>query len=402
MKIKSGILLVLFCLTLFWAYRSFKYQEEVVIVTQPIKYKDSISFTLERQIHFKMDSVSEPSNIQCLEYFNDKGDSGTLTFLNSENNTIYQYSLNDFNLLRRIPLNEFGYTLGDKIQGYHFLSSDSALIYSYTKMQISLLSFSHGKLLNKRIADRINDEISNVYPYICTGAPILYSKKNNDVILSGCSSDEGGTYMQNKQRNVIAKFNIQSGDVTFSLKYPQFYWSSNWGGAGGFRRTWIDQVDGNNAIVSFMADNFVTLYNFETGAEKRYYAGSKYCKAIKSLPYTPNYYDFISSNNIYKYYCENFSYTIIKYDPYNQLYYRIGNLPNFNLDARGPHAENKQKTIIILNKNFTKVGEVLLPLDVYNAFNLFVDKEGLYIQLNDKNNDVLSFQHFAITPLHKN
>ena len=84
--------------------------------------------------------------------------------------------------------------------------------------------------------------------------------------------------------------------------------------------------------------------------------------------------DFVWKNPLYL----NF-----KYDPYNQLYYRIAQKPvkEKHLQDAKTGDIKREETVIILDEKFNKVGEVKLEFDKYQTFEMIVTKHGLLIPL---------------------
>lgn len=99
------------------------------------------------------------------------------------------------------------------------------------------------------------------------------------------------------------------------------------------------------------------------------------------------------------------SYGPFLYDPYRNLYYRIAFPPmEFEKDI---NASELMKfglhyfSIMILNKDFQILDEILMPKDTYNPFTMFIDKDGLYISeshfLNPNfNEDIIPLRRFKI------
>lgn len=106
--------------------------------------------------------------------------------------------------------------------------------------------------------------------------------------------------------------------------------------------------------------------------------------------------------------CELPSYGNLIYDKYRDVYYRFAfpetvfeNEKNF-MDIY--HNGRKQFSIIILDKNMNIVGETLFPEYMYNAYLLFVRKDGLYISVShfkrqDFDENVLRFQKIELVYL---
>ena len=104
-------------------------------------------------------------------------------------------------------------------------------------------------------------------------------------------------------------------------------------------------------------------------------------------------------------FCENSWYGNMLYDKYRKVYYRIA-YPKTTIEKGIRPMEllafgRKNFSIIILDKNFNKIGETLFPDYTYNPGIMFIDEDGLYISdshyLNPNfNDDILSFRKFDL------
>ncbi|MEG1333890.1 MULTISPECIES: DUF4221 family protein [Bacteroides] len=106
--------------------------------------------------------------------------------------------------------------------------------------------------------------------------------------------------------------------------------------------------------------------------------------------------------------CELPSYGNLIYDPYRDVYYRFA-FPKAEFGAEKNfmdiyHNGRKQFSIIILDKDMNVVGETLFPEYTYNAYLLFVRKDGLYVSAThfkrpDFDENRLRFQKIALVKL---
>ena len=93
------------------------------------------------------------------------------------------------------------------------------------------------------------------------------------------------------------------------------------------------------------------------------------------------------------------------YDPFREIYYRfvvIGNDPDSRVSPQKAISYSPHFSIILLDKNFKKIGEVTFENNSNYVFtNSFIGLKGLYISNNHPDNptneeDYLSFTLFEL------
>ena len=343
-----------------------------------------------RTISFDMDSVTDPNSLDYFQLYQDKTVT-SLTFLNPATDNIYFYSLPSGTFGKKLPLQEFDIAHSEKIQGYYLLNQDSLLVYAYENAKLYLLHTSKGKLLSQTIGFDSQTGFQNVYPFVSGRSPVYFNQSSGKIYFSGFYSDEGGGYELDKQKNVLAVYQLQNATIDYRIHYPAFYWGHNWGGAGGYRQAYIVPNEKKGIVAaSFMASHNLCVYDEATGKMSYPFAGSRYIDKIQSMPYSSNYYDFLNIWDIYNYYLTNPSYSSIHYDRYRDLYYRIAELP-LSSKTYYKTKQQKPKTLIILNNQFSIQDEIKLP-DGTAADGMLIAQEGIYFKKQDGNENKLSFE----------
>lgn len=391
-----GLLLIMTALAIF-GFRNMKYTEVVKVYNNTSLNIPQIEFDATLCKSFKMDSLTEPSNIRYLETYSDSLDNREyLTFLNPDINTIYIYDLMTTELKRKINLSIYGFNMASKIQGYHMLNKDSLLVYSYKDAKLSLLSLKSGVVLSKTIGNKFGSNIETVHPFVSTRTPLLFAE-NKNVYLSGFSTDEGGAGKEDKNRNTVALFSLSSGDLNYGVHYPKQYWGVNWGGGGGLRQVFTDLMH-DKLLVSFMADHNVYLFSKDLTSVDTVYFGSQNIKEIFSMNYSTLYFEFIPFYKVYDYYLTTPNYSIIKYDKYRGLLYRIAEHPElFKVDG----ILKKKKSVMVMNNNFKLLGEWQLPNLKYDINEMLVTKDALLLRKKGDSDEVLSFCELKMIPSSK-
>jgi hypothetical protein len=141
-------------------------------------------------------------------------------------------------------------------------------------------------------------------------------------------------------------------------------------------------IDGKSFIVSFPADE--NIYQLDTNGKilNKYLAKSDFF-TMKIEPAKEEGQEVLE-----KYYLNNPAFANILSDPYRKVYYRFA-LQKYDGKEVVPTAfvaSFKPLSVIILNEQFEKIGETLLPADKHFILNAFVGKRGLYISNAHPNN----------------
>ena len=88
---------------------------------------------------------------------------------------------------------------------------------------------------------------------------------------------------------------------------------------------------------------------------------------------------------------EQVQYTGIYYDRWNQLYYRLLTLPESEWDGNTRAFPSRHLAVIILDKDFQKVGEYNIKEKTNRYGSCFVSPEGLHINILSDNDDYMTF-----------
>jgi hypothetical protein len=393
----AAVVSVILLSTLFYA---FKFETPRVVTQHNFGDLNSI---LEKEVVdtvvLKLDSATSPFTINYYELSNETG-KPLLTFLNRDEGAIYRYNLSTLSLYDVVPLKAYGFSEKDKIQGFHFMNKDSVLIYNYTNAELTLLSLKGGKIFKRSLYDYTRPYEEKVYPNTFTGARISYEKSLHHVYLVGFYSDELGTYAMDKLKNVFTAFDLKTGQIRYDIHYPELYWGINWGGVSGFRKVFYDLNERKNlAVFSFMADHTITVHDTKIGKTWNVNAGSRYFDSISSLPYDQLYFEFMKKGVGISHYLHSPSYGAIIYDRYRDLYYRIAEQPvkqGFNPEQATRY---KTKSIIVLNRDFERLGEALLPVNTYDTFNFFVGPKGIYFRRFESSDEQVTFHALLFKPI---
>lgn len=190
--------------------------------------------------------------------------------------------------------------------------------------------------------------------------------------------------------NLLLKINLQNKEFEYLLNGPEKYFDKIHGAY--FSHHSMVMNEDEEIIISYPIDSEIAIFNPENKNLNWYYGGSKHFHEIPdwSKP---------ASGHSEKFYIESDSYREIIYDKWRDVYYRMAYRKVDYVDKNGLRVNWNYKlpSIIILDKDFKKIGEYDLPKNTYYTRNTFVGAKGLYISINHEENldadeNYLSFQ----------
>lgn len=201
---------------------------------------------------------------------------------------------------------------------------------------------------------------------------------------------------------VALSLNIQTDSLNLlPFNYPSFPGADN-----KFKPFSVEEYisrcyNNEKFIYSFYFDENIYIANKKHDSVIKKVAKSEYINEVKVW----NDYGQLTVRDI----VENPNYGNILYDKYRDVYYRIA-YPKISTDIKLRDKElleilqygRKKFSIIILDNNFNKIGETMMPEDTYNSQLMFIREDGLYISTSypmksDYDDNILGFQKFKLT-----
>jgi hypothetical protein len=338
--------------------------------------------------YFHLDeNTTQVSNYMQLFTIND-----TLIFslFNPAMYDVLIYDINTGDCIDKIHLFKEGpNAVTNGIQGYYIINKDSIYLYDYWLKNITLIN-KKGEILEKiELVDKFetfeNNNIISNSPFPLSDLPIHII--NNNMILQGMDGMNSHN-LKNPQYSVTAIYNLSTDRIYFRNFYPDIYGKNNlpekWG-AFSYRVVPYDINSEYEMVLSYPADDSISVYNMFTDETKRYYAGSS--GKYKISPMNKNATRAVQQVH----YLEHAQYAGIFYDKYNKLYYRLILKPLKEYNLNDNSSLLKELSVIILDDLFNKVGEydLIEKTDKYRA--CFVTSEGLYINILSEDDDFLKF-----------
>ena len=332
------------------------------------------------KVSFSLDSVTTP-NISYLKYTT-LGDSLYFSFLNPFNNSIYLYDYSSRNLAKTISL-----TSDKKISAYEIISKN--LIAAYQKKTYDLTLQDDKGSIKKTINIPPQKGSNGYYSYPTTHASLIH-RQGKLYLVGGHLSN----VKVQENSHCVAEINIDSEEFKYLYQYPEIYQKYFFGGSH-YRMDISYDYNSNEDVfvVSFPASH--KLYKTAD-----FITDTEFC-ASSSLTDMIDQYPYDNQDKTFDYVSENLYYHSIKYDPYNNVYYRLCLLP---LADKESEVYSRDLSVVILDQNLNKIGEKVLKnfSDYYlgNIASIHVSPDGLLFQKKNYKKDESSI-NFTIYKLAK-
>lgn len=193
--------------------------------------------------------------------------------------------------------------------------------------------------------------------------------------------------------NLMLLLNLKTGKTRTILKYPDQYSKATWGEHLYDFYTTYNSNEGK-FVVSFPNDHYI--YVLSHGSKPlQFYSGGDSVLHVNPFSFStsntkPNEDDIekeLNNLRIQRYYHRIF------YDQFNNVYYRFVSpaLKDFDKNL------GTQFSIIILDKNFNKIGEQNFKREDYTQLSTFISSEGLCLLRDGDTEDKLEYDIYKLT-----
>jgi hypothetical protein len=288
------------------------------------------------------------------------------------------------------------------VQGILVINSDSVFIFPTLTVRGSLLINDSGEVLNRYMPPRDKSIEESLVNHISFGSMPTILNKGRLRFIQLPMFELSNPANINDEFKFEVSYNIEANTLEFVEEsgFPDFYQDKIW--AGGDLQVSRIEDDFERVIYSWKyLDSLIYISN---GKEYKISARSIYKKnEIKPFSMIPE------QEKEGKALIENPKYYGIYYDPYRKLYYRTFQIPGiYDQDAIPNEMDaKKQFSVIVLDKDFKIIKEVIFPGGIYNVYRAFVGKKGFYLPKNNILNpelreDNLSIDVFDFTQDEKN
>ena len=138
--------------------------------------------------------------------------------------------------------------------------------------------------------------------------------------------------------------------------------------------------DSNEFVISWFASDSLYVYDTDFNQKSVYLGKSGLSKEFEKTTHQ------LSKEETDRLTISQTHYPRIIFDPFRQLYYRFVHVarkydPNELIDHKS--IQKNPFSVIVLDKNFNHLGEVVFPGSKYNLYKAFVAENGLYLPLSN-------------------
>jgi hypothetical protein len=343
------------------------------------------NYTLEVVDSIRLELDSETTvNFLSLDYF-DNIEERKITLLNKANGNVYTYEYGIENVKSFIRLEKEGPNA--------VASGDFWGCIPHTLSKDSLLIFCPGGDRKFHILSSVGEKLG-AYDWIYPIYSFDYSKNSlvkrigNKVVLNGTIGKEN--------RSNIVAFDLETKKTSVAFSSPPEIESKCWG-LLEYSYHCMSTYNPNTRqfVHSFASSPFLYVTDENFKIQREVYVGSKYFEVVPYFSKNPkdcegmNYYEPRKQHSL-----SSPKYFKIIYDEFNNLYYRE------ILHPRTPEEVQSnspiKRSILIMDQNFTKVGEITIDPRIYNTSLYFINDKGLHFLNKEKTNDQEDFLYFDV------
>ena len=345
-------------------------------------------YTMQEMPH-KLFSLDD-STTQVLSYIQTYEDGGRqrLALFNEPFADICIFDVETGKEIDKIHLHKEGpHAIGNDVMGFYIHTRDSIILYKYWTYLIYLVN-GKGEVYRKydlRKAVRKGVDSLNL-PEVLPMSNLPVRIIGDELILQGQGQINPKPGSASDKTGVTEFYNLKDNTVRVENPYPDVYRDKDEDAAwsvSGYKMPAYDLTASGEMVLSFPADDSVRVFNPHTGATRAYFAG--YSKPYPMKPFT-QMTQVAEARHVY----EQMQYPCIYYDRWNRLYYRIVTLPvkDWNVNDENP---KRSLAVIILDKDFRKVGEYDVKEKTEVCSYSFVSPAGLHINVESDDDDYLAF-----------
>lgn len=332
-----------------------------------VQIEDTYTLKYKRTVKLPLDTLTDASAMGY-QHFVDNG-KNYYAQLNESINEIYVFDYDNQKLAFRIALPKDDKEKIQQPRGFHIHTFDSIFVPSTINQTMFLLN-REGKII-KKYPYREKHNSSEIFEYR------FFASYYNVFVIAQKLYCIGAR----SSRSVL---DINTGKWEHHKEIPKKFDEGIWVGNYYLDTYQIYNAETKKKYFSYANTDYI--YEFAEDKKNKMYAGSKYFteNAIKPFPKGNTKIPFETLNLKY---LQTPSYRNFIKDLYRNLYYRIANFPMTDEDIKNASPKNRRKkhSIIIMNKEMNKVGEIDLPKYEY-GYDIMCTKEGINIINRKKTN----------------
>lgn len=347
---------------------------------------DSLTLMPTNRIKIPIDKETSYKS-ENIQYYSDDNDSYLIAG-NQNRNSVDIYSLSKLSLIKAIRFDKTG-KFAIKMKGFHFHNFDSIFIYPQYTLFGTILADSTGNVKKKYFSGEPRTVLHHTSK---TRMPTFY-EDGSIYSMVVPNNDFRKVSFFTKLEGLEVRLDLEGGLTYLDIKYPTSYANHTWGVTHAIPCRIYNDVD-DIFIYSYGIDHRIYVFDKSGELLSVHDGSSKYIEKIEPLD-NP----FAAKDENLNYLLDESYYGDIFYDKYREVYYRLAKLP-----IKRPERiwENKPVSIIILDREFRKIGEKLLsPTTTYYARDIFIAEDGLYISNNhplheEMDEDFMVFTKFEL------
>jgi hypothetical protein len=336
------------------------------------EYSHELTNDPKTKFIIKLDSLT-PANTTMMQFFDDCQTAGSQPILAMLNSEMQFINLHDYSgkKIKEINLAEIDSTF-QKVSGFHFIDSDSLLLYSYANRQMHLVSC--GKHFPKKLLFNLDSikipTINMLTIQTSTSTPIIY--ENGKIYLAGRANFNDLSKPQLTRVNTAFCVNIKDGKVDFLPVFESVWQERYW----HYEQIFINHEivpQQNTIIYSVRMKDSLVVYNINTKSQIKISMQSEELGNEKDM--RPDIEDMftLGTHDDLQDFLSRPRYGRLIFDKYRNIYYRFV--------AEGN--TNRTTSIIICDNKFRKIGETVFPGRGLDDGGCFIAKEGLFLKDNN-------------------
>ena len=348
-----------------------------------LEAEGSVTIGLDEQTGFYQGSV----------FYKELDGQKIYSFINRLNNSVYWYDLATQQRIKRIDLAVEGPNgVGSMQVADHVIDDEGNLIIYNVNSGLLMRVDQEGKVLKRISVFDIEGETEASFPNPSSTRKMVLV---DNTVYIPCEILRRKTSYSDI--TALLKVDLETGEANYQMNYPEAYDLGHWGAIFKFQPSLAYNPDTKNFVVNFPVDPNLHVVNTDGDKLSKTYVGSKYIKRFAPLTSDVKYGVRMDPNKrdmrSYEYSLTSSDYSSIVYDRQNKVYYRyVANRPSkeqFQVGNKAP-----EYSLIILNEDLTKLGEIRLDKTQYYASMSVVTPEGIVIprlDLYGQNEDVMVF-----------
>jgi len=321
-----------------------------------------------------------------------------LNYFDSNPNYLFVNSLNDPTLDLVLEFENEGPNGVGGVTEFYFHSFDSIFLVDRYRYLVSLADSSGlvKKSYRLKNSDSNRPDAESVLPWSTPKSRIFLRGK---FLYIPTLPDTDPFKSQYKKKNLLLKLDLETGDYTALLGYPEWYQDGNfWGGPDHKLPSISPMEDQNKLLISFPLVDSVYLFDLETESMTPYFhMGSSNIESPIPINFEDNQTDKSRHFQLGTDY-----YFSINYDPYRKEFWRVFfkryDEESITKILKRESGRSNQQFFLVYDENLKKIGEYEIDEELnMNAYDLLFLENGAFISATpDSIEDEVIFRRLII------